>query len=420
MQLDNFRNTQVFLAVCYILLLLFFLENQAFSQIQIRSQLLDSTTKQPIAFADIQIANSLKGTISNAEGYFSLITDNLNDSLIVSYLGYKYKKLSVSEIFFDSTSYILLSPKDFTISQIDVMGYRAEKLIEKAMQKIPENYLNVAAAYKAYFREMIFNGNVMEKFSDANILIAKQAYDKNKPDKMEFISGRNYENNEKSPLWNYIYFVNGTYEALHCDAMKYRKSFILIPDNRINFLNSRKFKFYTYNIGYESNDQYVINFEPARKKAVYEGQIVINKIDTAIVAVFYQVSPSRLNRVSFLNSDTEKYLHSENIYTKSVDYFAYVFYHKTGKKYTFKQSAIKYQTLFYSPMQNIYSNLSVIDQMVITEIDTSVLPKISVFEQIGHETSVHQQIINTKNKKVHQVQAIEPEKFIRNFMYGKK
>jgi len=386
------------------------------AQIVAKGIILDSVNHQPISYANIQIMNTMKGTISNAEGYFSLPINKAADSIQISYIGYKKKKILASDLVTDTIQNLLLSPQNFVISDIDVLGYRAEQLLREALLKIPQNYITTPSGQRSYFREIISNNGVAEKFSDANILIRKEPYNTLKADKMRFLAGRNHKNLKKSPMWDYIFFINGTYEVLHCDALKYKHSFILIPDNTINFLNPKKFKFYNYKIKFESEDIYLIEFAPQKRRAIYKGQIIVDKTTKAILAIFYYIVPSRLEYVSLINYDTEEYLNSNSILVKPVDYYAYVIYENWGDKYSLKQAGLKYQSLFYSNAKHFVSNISVVDQLVITHIDTLNVPKISIFKQIARESSIHEQIHYLNKKSVDTFTIIQPEKKILKFL----
>lgn len=65
---------------------------------QKNSILIDEKTKIPIAHAKIWIENEVIETFSNDKGYFSLITNSENDSIVISHVDYKTKRILVSEI----------------------------------------------------------------------------------------------------------------------------------------------------------------------------------------------------------------------------------------------------------------------------------------------------------------------------------
>lgn len=71
---------------------LFFISIQFFGQKTIKGKLTDSETKEPLAFANLSITED-KGTVSDAEGFFSIkVPDEINE-IEISYLGYETKIL---------------------------------------------------------------------------------------------------------------------------------------------------------------------------------------------------------------------------------------------------------------------------------------------------------------------------------------
>ena len=61
----------------------------ASGKLMIRGRVFDSKTKESKAYASIYNETLQKGTISNREGYFQLVINDLNDRVIISFIGYK-------------------------------------------------------------------------------------------------------------------------------------------------------------------------------------------------------------------------------------------------------------------------------------------------------------------------------------------
>ena len=55
----------------------------------IEGKVFDRETNLPLAYANISNQTSQTGTITNADGYFRISLNSWDDSLYVSYLGYK-------------------------------------------------------------------------------------------------------------------------------------------------------------------------------------------------------------------------------------------------------------------------------------------------------------------------------------------
>lgn len=72
--------------------------NPLFSQ-QIKGQIVDSKTNEPIAFATVQY-NENNGVVSNMEGFFNILSDGLNPESIlsVSFMGYETQRLTLKSL----------------------------------------------------------------------------------------------------------------------------------------------------------------------------------------------------------------------------------------------------------------------------------------------------------------------------------
>ncbi|MGC1630880.1 MAG: carboxypeptidase-like regulatory domain-containing protein [Gelidibacter sp.] len=78
--------------------LLLLCTNSTFSQ-QIKGQIVDAKTKEPIAFATVQF-NGNNGVVSNMEGFFTMPSEGLDfDSILsVSFMGYETQRLTIQRL----------------------------------------------------------------------------------------------------------------------------------------------------------------------------------------------------------------------------------------------------------------------------------------------------------------------------------
>lgn len=76
---------------------LLFLVNTSFAQQNIFGKVVDAKTKQPIAFATIQILNNKGGVITDIDGKFALTIYSNNTEIKVSSLGYVAKRMVLSK-----------------------------------------------------------------------------------------------------------------------------------------------------------------------------------------------------------------------------------------------------------------------------------------------------------------------------------
>lgn len=108
----------------------------SFSQ-QIKGQIIDSKTGEPVAFATIQFADN-NGVVSNMEGFFALTSEELNPEsvLTISFMGYQTKNMSMKE-FQAGNNLIKLNE---AVNQLDTV-YITNKLpsVDSIMARVNRN-----------------------------------------------------------------------------------------------------------------------------------------------------------------------------------------------------------------------------------------------------------------------------------------
>ncbi len=82
--------------IMYFALILLAAAGQAWSQTTIYGFIRDQQTREALLAANIQIAGSYRGTISNADGKFLIELQQIPDTLIVSYIGYETQKIIIA------------------------------------------------------------------------------------------------------------------------------------------------------------------------------------------------------------------------------------------------------------------------------------------------------------------------------------
>ncbi len=109
------------------------------SQTVIKATIKDSRTKETLAYCNVSIKDTYKGTITNADGVFSISVDISKDVLIFSYLGYETKTVKAEKLI--NNPVVLLVKKDFVIQEAIVHAgddYLYDLLI-KCREKLLKN-----------------------------------------------------------------------------------------------------------------------------------------------------------------------------------------------------------------------------------------------------------------------------------------
>ena len=125
----------------------FILSVSCFGQIRIQGIVKDSGNKEPLAFCNIAVKSTGKGTITNADGIFILNINNENDIIVFSYLGYEVYELPANLIL--ESGIILLKKKDYALDEIiicdddylfDILSKCRKKLKKDRSENVSRTY----------------------------------------------------------------------------------------------------------------------------------------------------------------------------------------------------------------------------------------------------------------------------------------
>ena len=64
---------------------------------EITGRILNATTKEPVAYANVYNKSLEKGTISNLDGYFRVPVRDVRDSVMVIYIGYQTQRIALGQ-----------------------------------------------------------------------------------------------------------------------------------------------------------------------------------------------------------------------------------------------------------------------------------------------------------------------------------
>ena len=117
---------------------------------------------QPIPYAHIIVQKDLRGTISDPQGKFSIITYP-RDTLIVSCMGYKLRKMSVPNISYEDSKHylkdIIMEEETYMLSEVVILPWRTYREFKEAFiaLELPEDDLQRAYHNIAVLQEQIYN-----------------------------------------------------------------------------------------------------------------------------------------------------------------------------------------------------------------------------------------------------------------------
>lgn len=149
--------------------LLILISCSAFAQKQeFRSTTLDAATSEPLPFVHIVLKNSGRGLMSNDHGSFvlSLNESMKDDTLLFSCIGYELARVAVADVV-NQADGIMLQPKSFELEEVVVFPLLPEEYIQRAVDKIPDNYAASPSLSNGYYSELMSENNQFLKYDEA-------------------------------------------------------------------------------------------------------------------------------------------------------------------------------------------------------------------------------------------------------------
>lgn len=125
-------------SVCFLLFIFLFLDrkpilaqqNQEFS-IELSGTIVDAKTSLPLAYVNIGIVDKSIGTVSDLAGKFkfSIGSENLEDIVQFSMIGYETQKISVQDYRESRHDSLFLDPKDYLLDELVVVNKQNQEIV---------------------------------------------------------------------------------------------------------------------------------------------------------------------------------------------------------------------------------------------------------------------------------------------------
>ncbi len=139
------------LIVCLLFTLTSFAQNQAI----VKGKIVNKFSGKPLPYTNITIQGTAHGSVSNEDGMFSLNTQGFkgNDTLVVSFIGFKTQKFALSQIKAFHT--ISLEEDLINLSEAFVFGKppKPKDIIKKMIKNKAKNYSPIFKKSKVFVRK---------------------------------------------------------------------------------------------------------------------------------------------------------------------------------------------------------------------------------------------------------------------------
>lgn len=276
----------------YILLAMLLFTTMAFAQntTTINGKIEDANSGYPLSYASVALMNSTISNVANTDGEFSLKIphNNLKDTLLISFLGYRNQRVPVAEFIGKRRKRVKLEPTAMDIRSITVRTDDAEQLFKSAFspRSIRANYPVKDAGMSGFYRETIKKGSKYISLSEAVVDILKQSYINTAGDNIAIYKGRgNTNRNAKDTL--FLQLQGGPVTSLQLDIVK--NPFIgvdmLIATDVYEFKPGPIMFMDDLNI-------YTIDFNqvPEVKDILFKGRIYVESQTLAVVRIDFEMN----------------------------------------------------------------------------------------------------------------------------------
>ena len=305
-----------FLLVSSILVFANFLYGQ---ELVITGKIVDSNDR-PLPYATIRLKNISIGVVSNQNGDFRipLRPHFLQDTLVVSYIGYIMQKFPVANLKREGNNIIVLKESTTTMRELEIHAnpkgrMTAKKIVAAAINSIDVNYPMDPFAYVAYYRDYQIKENIYTNLSEAIVRVLDNGFDTNDQTdtKIELMQ---FRLNKTFPI--------DTLSSVPYDNVE--KKFI--PQARLGTFGGnelailrvhdalRNFKNYSYSFVETLSENFILNHTFRLSKTV-------NHNNTALYEIKYKSKPSTSGRSHF--SEGIMYIEKKNYKIHKMEYSMY-------------------------------------------------------------------------------------------------
>lgn len=279
-----------------LLILIIVVTNKSIAQQKIAGHILDSLTKQPVAYAIIQLAENT--VISNLEGNFEIyIKQNNQDSLSISCLGYQTRKFAANQ----TNKPLYLKIENIHLNEVVVKPATIKEILIAATQTSSQKF-NTAVLLYGYYREVVKRDSFISKYADGLINYYIEKDKKNKPNVTVQINQSRVKEVELKKDDDKVDAINSMIEI----------SFLpeYINPNKLNVLDSTQFQYYDYKMVEIEGKKpvYKIIYKPIQNspQPLNEGVIYVDKESNLILSVSSKFSPTEkfpvIKSISFLGA----------------------------------------------------------------------------------------------------------------------
>jgi len=236
----------------------------------------DKQNKKVLGNVNVSVPGTSLGTVTNADGMFSLkIKKELQAQKVeMSHIGYYNSQITLSNEANLSGLVVWMVPHTNILNEVVVYANAPRLIVEEAIKKIPQNYSIKENLFTAFYRETVQKGKRYISISEAVINLYKTSYlvRETDNDKVQIEKGRRLMSPKVSDTIA-VKVVGGPNLSIYLDIVK----------NSYAMLNANDLQNYDFMmeepVTIDNRVQYVVQFRPrvTLEYALYYGKLFIDR-----------------------------------------------------------------------------------------------------------------------------------------------
>ncbi|MDR1155768.1 MAG: carboxypeptidase-like regulatory domain-containing protein [Bacteroidales bacterium] len=255
----------------------------------------DKLTRKPLEYVTISVVNHNIGTVSNADGEFTLKIPETAGAAFVecSHIGYYSFRIPVKGDNIVGAE-ALLTPYAAALNAVIIRGWDARYLMREAVNKIPGNYSSSASQLTGFYRETAQKRRNYINISEAVIDLYKTAYTENtEQDRVQVLKGRKLLSQKASDTLA-VKLLGGPNLSIFLDIVK--NPDVLLEKETLSYFSFKMEDMTQIN----GRDQYVVTFQPQmiRPYPLYFGTFYIDKESLAFTRAEFRLDMTDSDKAS--------------------------------------------------------------------------------------------------------------------------
>ena len=245
------------------------------------------------AMAHVSVTDRSVGTVTNEAGEFVLKLQKAPKTVSFSCLGYKTQLLDASALGGVRVE-VRMEPSSVMLDEIVVQGADAKELVQKAIEKIEDNYPIVPNLLRGFYRETVEKRGHFTSISEGVVDVYKTGYDKDDwRDGVAILKGRRLLSQRPSDTLS-VKLQGGPVLPIMLDVVK-EKDILLNEDELKNYT----FRYVTMSKADDRN-QYVVEIAPlyVLPYALYRGRLYIDQETLAFTRIDLTLDMSNPGKVT--------------------------------------------------------------------------------------------------------------------------